>query len=118
VTPDNLRDVLAEHRWESVPSPKGLCSCGNLPATKEHFGRWVEAWRDHVADALAGAVARLIADARADALREAADAWQVGGWANVLLPKPEPPAVPAIAYSNRVLDWLRDRAALDEGGTQ
>jgi hypothetical protein len=50
-------------------------------------------------------------DGQRDALRAAADDWQVGGWANVLLPKPTPPAVPVIAYSNRVLDWLRDRAA-------
>lgn len=51
----------------------------------------------------------VLAEAKAEALREAADEWQVGGWANVLLPHPEPPAVPLIAYSNRVLDWLRAR---------
>lgn len=60
------------------------------------------------------AVARLIEQARAEgaaeALRSAADKWQVGDWANVLLPAPTPPAVPVIAYSNRVLDWLRERA--------
>jgi hypothetical protein len=44
------------------------------------------------------------------ALREAADAWTQGGWSDVMLPKPTPPAVPVIAYSNRVGDWLRARA--------
>jgi hypothetical protein len=51
------------------------------------------------------------AAARAEALREAADAWTQGGWSDVMLPKPTPPAVPVIAYSNRMGDWLRDRAA-------
>jgi hypothetical protein len=51
------------------------------------------------------------AAARAEALREAADAWTQGAWSDVMLPKPTPPAVPVIAYSNRMGDWLRDRAA-------
>lgn len=50
------------------------------------------------------------AAARAEALREAADAWTQGAWSDVMLPKPTPPAVPVIAYSNRMGDWLRDRA--------
>lgn len=44
-------------------------------------------------------------------LNEAADAWTQGAWSDVMLPKPTPPAVPVIAYSNRVGDWLRARAA-------
>lgn len=48
---------------------------------------------------------------RAETLREAADAWTQGAWADVMLPKPDPSAVPVIAYSNRVGDWLRNRAA-------
>jgi hypothetical protein len=52
------------------------------------------------------------------ALREAADRWTQGAWSDVMLPKPTPPAVPVIAYSNRVGDWLRARAAARgaEGG--
>ena len=66
-------------------------------------------------------LARLIeqreAAARAEALREAAEAWAHSEWSNVLLPKPTPPAVPVIAYANRVGDWLRDRAVLaGQGG--
>lgn len=59
--------------------------------------------RNHIAAAEKRGAAR--------GLLEAADAWQVGEWSNVLLPKPTPPAVPVIAYSNRILDWLRARAA-------
>jgi hypothetical protein len=66
-----------------------------------------QAQRVLASDLLAG----VVATARAEALREAADTWQTGDWSNVLLPKPTPPAVPVIAYSNRVLDWLRARAA-------
>lgn len=51
------------------------------------------------------------AEARAErVLRETADAWTQGAWSDVLLPKPTPPAVPVIAYANRVGDWLRERA--------
>lgn len=52
----------------------------------------------------------MLAAAKAEALREAADAWTRGAWSDVMLPKPPPPAVPVIAYSNRMGDWLRDRA--------
>jgi hypothetical protein len=68
MTPDNLRDVLAEviqpafdewlFRMHGVVS-----SCGH------------ETEAEGIADALVPTVARLIADARAEALREAADAW-------------------------------------------
>lgn len=47
----------------------------------------------------------------AEALRSAADDWQFGGWAVVLTSKPFPPAVPLIAYAQRITDWLRARAA-------
>lgn len=53
----------------------------------------------------------LLAERVEAALRETADAWTQGEWSNVMLPKPTPPAVPVIAYANRVGDWLRKRAA-------
>ena len=49
-------------------------------------------------------------EASAKALEEAAQRWTWGKWSDVMLPKPTPPAVPVIAYANRVGDWLRDRA--------
>lgn len=55
-------------------------------------------------------VRRQRVEAATEALTETAKAWQINGWADVLLPWPKAPANPAIALSNRVLDWLRDRA--------
>jgi hypothetical protein len=52
------------------------------------------------------------------ALREAADAWTQGQWSDVMLPKPTPPAVPVIAYANRIGDWLRARADRVAGHAQ
>jgi hypothetical protein len=50
------------------------------------------------------------AEVAARAIRGTADRWTQGAWADVMLPKPTWPAVPVIAYSNRVGDWLRARA--------
>jgi hypothetical protein len=66
-------------------------------------------------------VARRESEAAEKALRDAADAWTQGQWSDVMLPKPTPPAVPVIAYSNRIGDWLRARAdsvaqGREEGG--
>ena len=103
-----LAEGLGGHvRIRDTYSP--LCACGNWRDKRDDGTRH----RAHVAQALVAAgVVRLAGEVRAEALREAADKWQVGDWSNVLLPKPVPPAVPVIAYSQRVLDWLRDRAAL------
>lgn len=56
------------------------------------------------------ALTEALTQARHQALRDAADAWTQGAWSDVMLPKPTPPAVPVIAYSNRFGDWLRRRA--------
>lgn len=50
----------------------------------------------------------------AKAIRKVADAWQFGGWANVLLPASKPPAHPIVDYAQRVTDWLRERADIEE----
>jgi hypothetical protein len=47
--------------------------------------------------------------ARAEALRDAADKWQWGQWADVLVLKP--PTRNPIDNAQRVTDWLRHRAA-------
>lgn len=62
------------------------------------------------ADALADLLAARDRRVRGEAVRSTADAWTQGAWSDVMLPKPTPPAVPVIAYSNRVGGWLRDRA--------
>ena len=58
------------------------------------------------------------AEVAARALQEVADAWTQGEWSDVMLPKPTPPAVPVIAYANRIGDWLRARADRMEGHAQ
>ena len=111
---EQLAEVLIEegagpgnsiHSWRcAYPDRYGPCSCV-----------------EEATDALLASpvLAQMLAEAKAEALREAADAWTRGGWSDVMLPKPAPPAVPVIAYSNRVGDWLRDCAeASDQEGEQ
>lgn len=61
------------------------------------------------------AVARIVADreerARAEALREAADAFQVNTWADVITPALKTNGIPALAVGQAVVDWLRARAS-------
>jgi hypothetical protein len=60
-------------------------------------------------DWLAQHVARAVAEARAEALREAADAWTQGEWANHMVTASDPAQI-RIGTANRVGDWLRTRA--------
>lgn len=93
-----VEEVLAAHGSIGYDDVDG-CDCGADVRTHA-------AHRAHVA----GQLQRLIRQAQAEAVAEVARAWQINGWADVLLPAPKPPAVPAIAYAQRVIDWLRDRA--------
>lgn len=108
---------LTDEDREALLTP---CACGH---TINDHGSLVACWRceDEGGDCetpfealLAARIEALLAEARAEGAREAlldaADRWTQGGWADVMLPKPTPPAVPVIAYANRVGDWLRDRA--------
>lgn len=51
-------------------------------------------------------------DARvsADALREAASAFQINTWADVVPPALKTQGLPALAVTQAFIDWLRDRA--------
>lgn len=53
--------------------------------------------------------ARVIAEAKAEALREAAQVWQWGQWANA--PRRKDRVEERIANAQHVTDWLRARAA-------
>lgn len=99
-----LGDVLDEHCLVACTGHHLKCACG------ARFEAGKRLHHAHLANILAAHVLGLVAAGKAEALREAADAWTQGAWSNVMLPKPTPPAVPVIAYSNRVGDWLRDRA--------
>lgn len=106
---ERVENVLVDHWSDEVTNDcidgkwvwARHCDCGWVGRSGLHSA--------HVAEQIAAVLAPVVAEAKAEALREAAEDWQVGGWSNVLLPAPTPPAVPVIAYSNRVLDWLRDR---------
>lgn len=72
---------------------------------------WTGLTPQHVGPVVERIVAARVAAERERILRETADSWTQGEWSDVMLPKPTPPAVPVIAYANRVGDWLYDRAA-------
>jgi len=71
------------------------------------------------ADGLAPVVARMLADAERQgaerALRETADAWQWGEWANA--PRRADRVEERLANAQHVTDWLRARAALAQATT-
>ena len=52
--------------------------------------------------------------AEVNALEDAARAWQVGGWSEVMLAPPV--GIPSIDYAQRVTDWLRARAEAAKEG--
>lgn len=120
---NELAEVLAAHHYRDVlgdyevaPYYKHFgCSCGweqNI-AGMNGWRSWVAAHDAHLADAvLASPVfARLLDQARADALREAADEWQVGAWTVLTAPiKAESQPQRILGAARAVTDWLRDRA--------
>ena len=61
---------------------------------------------------LPGQLPRTEAVVKAEALKEAADAWQSGGWAKEL-PKGTTRAQLIIGMSQATLDWLRKRAEIE-----
>lgn len=64
--------------------------------------------------AIASAVLPFIERAKAEALLDAADAWQQGEWADA--PRRNDRVQERIANGQYVTDWLRDRAAEIEKG--
>lgn len=105
-TTPTLTDELAEmlHPWLD-----GAERCPYSPTTICHnHGR-----SRHLARALLGSplIARMVADAEARALREAADKWQWGEWTVLTAPiKAASQPQRIIGAAQAVTDWLRDRA--------
>ena len=67
-------------------------------------------WREGVEVVLAAALPLVTPAIKAEALREAADAWQWGEWSTITEPAKRP-AVPSIlGIANAVTDWIRARA--------
>lgn len=79
--------------------PHFWCSCGVQTIGRGKFP-------EHVRQASAAALATVIAEAQAKALREAADKFQTGDWFNVI----QGNARVKIGNGQRVTDWLRSRA--------
>ena len=95
--------ALHEYRVE-IPSWIPTCICG-WRADRAYD---TAAYDAHVARAVLETVAD---DIRAEALRDAADAWQQGGWGNAI-PSPEAQGRVALVVnmSRRTIEWLRARA--------
>ena len=67
-------------------------------------------WREGIEPVLAAALPLVTPAIKAEALREAADAWQWGEWSTITEPAKRP-AVPSIlGIANAVTDWIRARA--------
>lgn len=97
-----IAEILSAHDFrikEEVGAHVGVktivCNCGN------RYGLG-ESHRAHQAAALAP----VIAEAKAEALRKAADKFQTGDWFNVI----QGNAHVKIGNGQRVTDWLRARA--------
>lgn len=101
-----LADLLAEHD-EVYPSG---CDCGAYRPESIDVFRHRDEWRHHRDALLADWLTEHDARVRAETLAKTADRWIQGAWSNVMLPKPTPPAVPVVAYSNRFGDWLSKQA--------
>ncbi len=113
-----LVEVLAAHRLVVNRSEqRPWCSCGwhGRPATDDHLAHQAQALVD------AGLVATNVHDVEVaqQALRDAADDWQMGGWAEDLPAGDSRPAL-ILGEAQRATDWLRARAdqLADEEGNQ
>lgn len=105
-----LDGAIREHRLTGFDAWLCSCTCGDQLEEGDYYS--------HLTDALLPLFERVHAEAHQrgreegarEALLETADAWQINGWGNVLLPKPPTSANSVLAYANRITDWLRDRA--------
>ena len=102
--PDEWVEVAARAEWDHYrPDLDGGPWEGLTEAQRE-------AWRDGVEVVLAAAIPLVTPAIKAEALREAADAWQWGEWSTITEPAKRP-AVPSIlGIANAVTDWIRARA--------
>ena len=77
-------------------------------------------WREGVAVVLAAAIPLVTPAIKAEALREAADAWQWGEWSTITEPAKRPEVVGQVprilGIANAVTDWIRARADELEAG--
>ena len=68
-------------------------------------------WREGVEVVLAAAIPLVTPAIKAEALREAAEDWQWGGWSTITGPAKRPEQVPRIlGIADAVTGWIRARA--------
>lgn len=105
----DLAGVLAAHEPDVTSYDAGDihgCECGwDLPTGLGWDDKW-PAYHAHVAEQLE----RVVAEARAEALREAADEWTQGAWANHMVHASDPAQI-RIGSANRFGEWLRGKSA-------
>jgi hypothetical protein len=111
---DRITETLAAH-WsfstDTTQSPFVDRCDGCKAALYTHGGEWVsaaDALGTHQAAALAPVVDAMLAQARRQALLEAADAWTQGGWSDT--PRRADRVADRMAAAQFAGDWLRARA--------
>ncbi len=86
-TVGHLRDLWVDWHLDPLPRSQGVAL---VPAYQAEFDRW-------------------LAEHDAQVLRDAADAYQVGGWADDMPAGSSRPAL-ILGMAQRATDWLRARA--------
>ena len=108
ITPDII-ETAARAEWESYAPTLDGGPWEDLTEAQR------EAWREGIEPVLAAAIPLVTPAIKAAALREAADAWQWGGWSTIAEPAKRPERVPRIlGIANAVTDWIRARADQSE----
>ena len=117
--------VLGETEGGSATGSRCRCSCGEENYINSTRDMALRKARAHVAAELAQVVAAGSAERerelRAEVLREAATAFQINTWSDVITPALRTEGIPALAVGQAVVDWLRARANTvlrPEGGEQ
>ena len=105
---DEMVDTAARAEWDQYkPDLDGGPWEGLTEAQRE-------AWREGVEVVLAAAIPLVTPAIKAEALREAADAWQWGEWSTITEPAKRPEVVGQVprilGIANAVTDWIRARA--------
>ncbi|QDG61226.1 hypothetical protein [Pseudarthrobacter sp. NIBRBAC000502771] len=119
MTAKTMAEVLAEHEMENSPVIRGegytRCSCGFL--SKGAYSR--ASHNRHVSDALSAAGFGLVADAKAEALEEAANDMdgleRLSSYPEESCNDEENAAVEAYDNATNSQEWLRARAAALRG---
>lgn len=111
--------LLAEHakcRWNGFQRPAARMTCGApMPSAGPDFA--AQHQEDMLAAAGLLATDEALAEHDAQVLRDAAEAWQYGGWADDM-PKGTDRTALILGMAQRAATWLRARAARVAAGEE